>query len=247
MDALDLRGKAVLVTGAGVRVGRAIALAFGRAGADVAVHHHRSRGDAEETAAALLALGRRAPLVQGDLAEPDAPARLVAEAVAALGGLDVLVNSAAAFEKVPADQLSRERWDAMLASNLTGPFFLAQAAHPHLAQRRGALLNLLDLNGTAQVWPGYAHYTAAKAGLAALTRLLAVEWAPAVRVNGIAPGTVLFPDSLPPDERARIVRRIPAGHEGTPEDAARAAVFLCTQPFVSGQILAVDGARSAAP
>src|SRR5262249_55268537 len=161
--------------------------------------------------------------------------------------LDVLVNCAASYERVPADDLTRERWDAMLAADLTGPFFLAQAAHPFLKARRGAIVNLLDLNGTSQTWPGYAHYTAAKAGLAALTRLLAVEWAPEVRVNGIAPGTVLFPDAMGPEERARIVRRIPAGREGTPEDVARAAVFLCTQPFVSGQILAIDGARSAAP
>src|SRR5207249_4612519 len=115
-----------------------------------------------------------------------------------------------------------------------------------LRARRGAIVNLCDLCGTTQWWKGYAHYTAAKAGLAALTRLLAVEWAPEVRVNAVAPGTVLFPESATLEERERIVRRIPAGHAGTPEDVARAVVFLATQPFLSGQVLAVDGARSAA-
>ena len=133
------------------------------------------------------------------------------------------------------------------ASNLTGPFFLSRAAHPHLKEARGAIVNLLDLNGTSQAWKGYAHYTAAKAGLAALTRLLALEWAPEVRVNGVAPGTVLFPEAMPEEERARIERRIPAGRSGIPQDVASAVLFLASQPFVSGQILAVDGGRSVAP
>jgi len=233
--------KVALVTGAGVRVGRAIALAFARAGFAVAVHYRGSRAEAEETAARI----DRAVLVQGDVTVD--PERIVEEAVRALGGLDVLVNCAAAFERVPAVDIDRPRFESMLATNLVAPFLLARAAHPHLAARRGAVVNVLDLCGTAQVWPGYAHYAAAKAGLAALTRLLAVEWAPDVRVNGVAPGTVLFPEGTPPDKRARIVRRIPAGREGSPDDVARAAVFLASEPFVSGQILAVDGGRSAAP
>src|SRR6202022_1713264 len=120
------------------------------------------------------------------------------------------------FEKVPAAELTRARWDAMLASNLSGPFFLMQAALPHLRERSGAIVNLVDLCGTTQVWKGYAHYAAAKAGLATLTRLLALEWAPEVRVNAVAPGTVLAPAETTTEEHERLVQRIPLGREGDP-------------------------------
>lgn len=243
----DWKGRAVLVTGAGVRVGRAIALAFARAGADVAVHWRASREGAEETARQIEALGRRAPLVQGNQALPGGPEEMVAQAARALGGLDALVLSAAAFERVPSEELDRARFEAMLAANLTGPFLLARAALPHLRARGGAVVAVLDICGTAQAWPGYAHYTASKAGLAALVRLLAVEWAPQVRVNGVAPGYVLPPEGTPAEERERRVRRIPLGREGSGEDVARMVLFLAGEPYVTGQIVAVDGGRSANP
>ena len=230
-----------------MRVGRAISVLLAKAGFDVAVHFRTSRAEADATARDLRALGAEAVALQADLANPSDPQRLVAETAAALGGLDLLVNCAAGFEQVAADDLDRARWDAMLASNLTGPFFLAQAAHPHLRRRGGAIVNLVDLCGTSQVWRGYAHYAAAKAGLATLTRLLALEWAPEVRVNAVAPGTVLFPEAMPAEERARIEKRIPMGRSGIPEDVARAVLFLATEPFVTGQILAVDGGRSVSP
>ncbi|HET9753799.1 MAG TPA: SDR family oxidoreductase, partial [Myxococcales bacterium] len=177
-----------LVTGAARRIGRAIALALGGAGYRVAVHYNASRREAEETAALLGG----APLVQGDQARE--PERIVKEAAAALGGLDLLVCSAARFEKAPAEALSRARFDAIIAANLSGPFFLMQAALPHLRARRGSIVTLLDVCGTSQVWKGYAHYAASRAGLAALTRLLALEWAPEVRVNAVAPGAALVDD-----------------------------------------------------
>jgi len=223
------RGRSVLVTGAAVRIGRAIARAFAQAGADVVVHYRRSAAQAEEAASELRALGVRATAPQ---------------AVQAHGRLDALVCNAAEFEQIPAAELTRARFDAMLAANLSGPFELARAAYPQLRQRNGAIVNLLDLCGTAQVWKGFAHYAAAKAGLAALTRLLALEWAPDVRVNGVAPGSILLPDS--PD-RDRLLRRIPAGRAGTPEEVARAVLFLASEPFVTGQVLAVDGGRSVNP
>lgn len=247
MAETEWRGKVALVTGAGVRVGKAIALAFARAGADLAVHCLSSRAAAEQTAAEARALGVRAAVLQADQAKPGEAERLVEGALGALGRLDALVCSAARFERAPLAELTWERWQAMLDANLTGPAFLARAAYAELKARRGAIVNLVDLCGTAQVWKGYAHYTAAKAGLAALTRQLALEWAPEVRVNAIAPGTVLFPDDTTDDERARIERRIPLGHAGAPEDVARAAVFLASQPFVTGQILAIDGGRSVNP
>lgn len=223
-----------LVTGAARRVGRAIAVELHRAGARVAVHYRSSRAEAEETATMLGG----APLVQGDQARE--PERIVAEAAKALGGLDLLVCNAAEFEKAPAETLSRERFERMLAANVTGPFLLMQAALPWLRAARGSIVNLLDLCGTSQVWKGYAHYTASKAGLAALTRLLALEWAPEVRVNAVAPGTVL-------SDRAASSQRIPLGHIGTPEDVARAVLFLAREPFITGHILTVDGGRSLNP
>jgi pteridine reductase len=242
-----LQGKRALVTGAAVRVGRAIALAFAAAGADVAVHYRGSSAAARQTAEEIRALGVRAALVQADQALPGEPERLVAEAAHALGGLDLVALSAATFEKVPATDLDRARFEAMLAVNLTGPFLIARAAYPHLRASRGTIVSVLDLCGTSQVWKGYAHYAAAKAGLAALTRLLALEWAPEVRVNGIAPGTAVAPADTTPDEHERLIRRIPLGREGSPEDVAQAAVFLASAPFITGQILAVDGGRSINP
>ena len=243
MDEIVLRGKRALVTGAAARVGRAIAVELARAGMNLAVHTRATPAD--DALEEIRALGVSATVVRGDQSV-DA-ARIVSDAAAALGGLDLLVCSAAAFGKVPAHDLDREAFDAMLASNLTGPFFLMQAAFRHLKVARGSVVNLVDLCGTAQVWKGYAHYAAAKAGLATLTRLLALEWAPEVRVNAVAPGVALYPDAEPDEERARVTRRIPLGHPGGPQDVARAVRFLACQPFITGQILTVDGGRSVNP
>ncbi|HTO99523.1 MAG TPA: SDR family oxidoreductase [Myxococcales bacterium] len=227
-----------LVTGAARRLGKAIALELHRAGHRVAVHYRTSRAEAEETAALLGG----APLVQGDQAAE--PERIVLEAAQALGGLDLLVCSAAQFEKAPAESLSRARFEAMLAADLTGPFLLMQAALPLLRASRGSIVTLLDVCGTSQVWKGYAHYAAAKAGLAALTRLLALEWAPEVRVNGVAPGAVLLAAGTDPEG---LQKRIPLGRIGKPEDVARAVRFLAQEPFITGEILTVDGGRSLNP
>jgi pteridine reductase len=227
-----------LVTGAAKRLGRAIAQTLHGAGYRVAVHYRTSRAEAEQTAALLGG----APLIQGDQAKD--PERIVQEAARALGGLDLLVCSAARFERVPSEQLPRGQFEAMLSSNLTGPFYLMQAALPHLRARRGSIVTLLDVCGTAQVWKGYAHYAASKAGLAALTRLLALEWAPEVRVNGVAPGAVLPPEGT---DAAPLAKRIPLGRIGAPEDAARAVLFLAREPFITGEILTVDGGRSLNP
>jgi pteridine reductase len=218
-------------------VGRAIALELHRAGARVAVHYRSSREEAQKTAALLGG----APLIQGDQVRD--PERIVREAAAALGGLDLLVCNAAEFGQAPAASLPRPEFEEMLASNLIGPFYLMQAALPHLRAAKGSIVTLLDVCGTSQVWKGYAHYAASKAGLAALTRLLALEWAPEVRVNGVAPGTVL----ADPDEGERLAKRVPLGRIGTPEDVARAVLFLAQEPFITGQILMVDGGRSVNP
>jgi pteridine reductase len=215
-----------LVTGAAKRIGRAIALQLTREGARVAWHYRSTPPEDAEV------------VVQGDQARE--PERIVREAVEKLGGLDLLVCNAAEFEKVPAAELSPQRFDAMLAANLTGPFRLMQAAYPHLKTSKGCIVTLLDVCGTSQVWKGYAHYAASKAGLATLTRLLALEWAPDIRVNGVAPGAIETDDE-------RLLKRIPLGRIGTAEDVARAVVFLAREPFITGQILTVDGGRSVNP
>lgn len=215
-----------LVTGGSRRIGRAIALELRKRGARVAVQWRKAPPIDAEIA------------VQGD--QTKEPERIVREAVEKLGGLDLLVCNAAEFEKVPAVEVSPERFDAMLAANLTGPFRLMQAAYPHLKTSRGSIVTLLDVCGTSQVWKGYAHYAASKAGLATLTRLLALEWAPEIRVNGVAPGAIETDDE-------RLLKRIPLGRIGTAEDVARAVVFLASEPFITGQILTVDGGRTVNP
>ena len=230
-----------LVTGAAHRVGRAIALELHNAGAKVAVHYRSLKGDAEKTANLLGG----APLVQGDQTR-DAQ-RIVDEAAKKLGGLSLLVCSAARFGSGPSESVSREHFEEMLAANLTGPFLLMQAALPHLRQSHGSIVTLLDVCGTSQVWKGYAAYAASKGGLAVLTRLLALEWAPKVRVNGIAPGLVLPTEEMDQTDADRLANRIPLQRIGTPEDVARAVLFLAKEPFITGQILTVDGGRTVNP
>ena len=242
--ALPLAGKTALVTGAGVRVGRAIAEELARAGAAVAVHHARSVRGARAVAAGIRAAGGRAQTFQADLAATGAAAALVGEVVAWSGRLDVLVCSAAAFGRAPFEQIDEEMWRAMMALNLEAPFRLAQAAAPHLRRRRGVIINILDV-AAFHAWSGYAHYGAAKAGLAMITRILALELAPRVRVAAVAPGTVAFPSDYPEADRRRIVARIPLQRVGRPADVASAVRFLCTAPYVTGSVVTVDGGRMA--
>jgi pteridine reductase len=244
--ALDLAGRAVLVTGAGVRVGRAIAEELGRAGARVAVHYARSAAGARATVRAIEATGGAgaARAFAADLVVPGSAAALVANVVAWAGRLDVLVCSAAGFDRRPFETIDDRAWQDMLALNLEAPFRLAQAAAPHLRKRRGVIVNILDV-AAFHAWPGYAHYGAAKAGLAMLTRVLALELAPKVRVVAVAPGTVAFPESYPQADRRRIIGRIPLGRAGSPADVASVVHFLCTAGYITGSTVTVDGGRMA--
>jgi pteridine reductase len=240
----SLEGRVAVVTGAGVRVGRAIAEALAAQGADVVVHFAHSRQGAEEVAQAIRARGRRAALAQADLADPAQVARVFAEADA-LGGCDLLVNSAAIFERKGLEAIDDAAWRRMLDTNLSAPFFCCRAAAPSLRRKGGDIVNILDVGGAMRAWKGYAHYCSAKAGLAMLTRCLALELAPGVRVNGVAPGTVLFPESYDEGQRREILEKIPLGREGSPRDIAQAVLFLVAGGgYVTGQILAVDGGRS---
>jgi len=242
----SLAGKTALVTGAAKRVGKAIALGLAEAGADVVVHYGKSRDGAEETAREISATGRRSTAIQADLSDSGQIERLFETAEREMGGVDVLVNSAAMFEKTPLEELDRDKWERMIRVNLTAPFLCSRRAAPHMKTKgEGDIINMCDIGGLA-AWKGFAHYNVSKSGLIMLTKSLALELAPEVRVNGVAPGTVLFPDDYDPEERRRLVSRVPMGREGSPQDVVDTVLFLLTgSGYITGQVIAVDGGRSA--
>ena len=237
----------VLVTGAARRIGAAISRRLHAAGAHVVLHCHRSRAEAEELAAELN--GQRegsCAIVQGDLLEVDNLPMLVEDAVEAFGRLDALVNNASSFYPTPFGAIGAGEWDDLIGSNLRAPLFLSQAAAPLLRAAKGAIVNLVDIHADRPL-KDFVVYSIAKTGLAGLTRALALEMGPHVRVNGVAPGAILWPDGdehFAPSEKNRILAQTPLARIGSPEDVAGAVKYLLFDaPFVSGQILAVDGGR----
>jgi pteridine reductase len=245
-----MREAAVLVTGGAKRVGAAIVRELHRAGMRVVVHYRASHAEAQALARELNATRpASAGIVQGDLADTASLPALVEEAASRFGRLDGLVNNASGFRPTPFATLTPADWEELCASNLRAPMFLAKAAAPHLSRAGGAIVNIVDIHAERPL-KDFAAYTVAKAGLAGLTRSLALELAPAVRVNGVSPGAILWPepdDAFPPEERARITAQTPLRRTGRPEDIAGAVkYFLLDAPFVTGQILAVDGGRSIA-
>ena len=238
---MPLRGRAALVTGAGHRVGRAIALALAARGVRLAVHYNRSGVPAEETAALARQAGGEAAIVQADLTQADAPGRLVDEAAAALGGLDILVNSAAVMERTPIGEVTPAQWDAMFALNLRAPFFASQAAARHMT-KGGAIVNIADL-AAFETWPAYVPHGISKAGVVQMTRALARALAPAVRVNAVAPGAVLLPESWSEGDAARLAATTPLGRIGSADDVAGAVLYLLEADYVTGHTIVVDGGR----
>jgi len=237
--------RAALVTGAGVRVGRTIALALAGAGLDVVVHYHSSADAAAETVSLVQGLGRRAVAVRADLSDPAEIDRLAAEAGAVFGGPRVLVNSAAVFDRAPLAELTAERWDRVLALNLRAPALLSRAMAPRMRNAGGGvIINIADVAGL-RPWAHHLHYSVSKAGIVSMTQCLALELAPAIRVHAVAPGTV-EPASWQSDRDLDTIRkRSPLGRLGTAEDVGRAVVFLASGPdSMTGQILTVDGGRS---
>ena len=243
-----MQARAVLVTGAARRIGAAIARTLHAAGANVALHCHRSRDEAERVAAELnAARARSCVVVQADLLDLDSLPRLADEAAAAFGGLDGLVNNASSFYATPFDRIGPREWDDLIGTNLRAPLFLAKAAAAKLRERRGAIVNIVDIHAERPL-PSFLVYSVAKAGLAGLTRALALELGPEVRVNGVAPGAILWPDGgqhFDAGERDRITATTPLARIGSPDDIAGAVKYLLLDaPFVTGQVLAVDGGRS---
>ena len=244
---MPLAGKAVLVTGAARRVGAALAAAFHAAGASVAVHYRGSKAEADARVAEFnAARADSARAFQADLSDPAACETLIATVVRAFGRLDVLVNNASSFYPTPVGSITPDQFDDLIGSNLRAPLFLAQAAAPELGKREGLILNIADIHGLKPLRQ-HAVYCSAKAALIMLTRSLARELGPTVRVNAIAPGPVLWPESgVDAELRRGIVERTALKRAGTPEDVAKAALFFAADaPFVTGEVLAVDGGRLA--
>ena len=244
--AWTLEGQAALVTGGARRVGAAIARELHGAGASVLLHYRDSEAEASKLAAELNAVrAGSAATVKADLLAPVAPKALVAAALERFARLDLLVNNASSFFPVPVGEIEASHWEELIGSNLRAPLFLSQEAAPQLARNKGAIVNIVDIHAERPL-KGYPVYSIAKAGLAALTRSLALELAPDVRVNGVAPGAIAWPEDgqFDPEERKRILASTPLGRVGTPEDIAQAVHFLACAPYVSGQIIAVDGGRS---
>jgi pteridine reductase len=242
----SLAGKAALVTGGARRVGAAIARRLHAAGASVLIHYRDSETDAARLASELnAARPKSAAKVKAELLAPVAPRALVSAALETFGRLDLVVNNASSFFSVAVGAMEPSHWEELIGSNLRAPLFIAQQAAAELAKHDGSIINIVDIHAERPL-KGYALYSIAKAGLAAMTRSLALELAPRVRVNGVAPGAIVWPEDgqFPDPERARILATTPLARIGSPEDVARAVHFLACAPYVTGQIVAVDGGRS---
>ena len=243
-----LEGRAVLVTGGARRVGAAIVRRLHAAGANLVVHYRSSAADARALKDELTR--KRAGsvvLVQGDLLKPANLSGLIKDAVKAYGRLDALVNNASSFYATPIGEITEEAWDDLVGTNLKAPLFLSQSAARELRKSHGAIVNIVDIHAEFPM-KSYIVYSIAKGALAALTRSLARELGPEIRVNGIAPGTIIWPDDEAwKDElaRQRIMNQTALKRIGEPDDIAKAVEFLLTAaPFVTGQVIAVDGGRS---
>ncbi|MDH3430090.1 MAG: pteridine reductase [Gammaproteobacteria bacterium] len=241
-----LSGKVVLITGAARRIGAAIATRLHRSGANVAVHY---RGSAAEAAALVQDLNAQransAAAFKADLIDTASLPGLIADVVDWHHRLDILINNASSFYPTPPGEITEAHWDDLMGSNLKAPLFLAQAAMPHLQQARGTIVNIVDVHAQRPL-RNHTVYGPAKAGLAMLTRSLAKDLAPEIRVNGVSPGAILWPEDGP-DEAGKefILRQIPLGRSGNPDDIATCVLYLVRDAtYVTGQIIAVDGGRS---
>jgi pteridine reductase len=239
---MQLGGRVALVTGAGRRVGRAIALGLAAKGMRLAVHYHASAGEAEETV--RLARDAGSPdawAISADLRDARACARLVDEAAERGRALDVLVNSAAEMQRTPFEGVTPEEWDDIMSLNMKSPFFCSQAAARHMTEG-GAIVNIADL-AALETWPEYIPHGISKAGVMQMTRALAKRLAPKIRVNAVVPGAVLLPEHWTKADADRLIRTTPLARLGAPEDVAHAVIYLLESDYVTGDAVVVDGGR----
>ena len=242
----SLDDQVILITGGARRIGAQIARTLHAAGARIVVHYRSSTAAAKELGAELnAARPGSAALFAADLRRDEAPEQLIGAAVGHFGRLDALINNASTFYRTPVGQITHAAWNDLMGSNLRAPLFLAQAAAPHLAKQRGVIINVIDIHGLRPL-KGYPLYSIAKAGLAMLTRSLARELGPGVRVNGIAPGPVIWAEhDLDDSMKREIIAKTALKRAGSPQDIARTALFLIRDaPYITGQIIPVDGGRS---
>jgi pteridine reductase len=239
---MNLSGRVALVTGAGRRLGRAIAVALGAEGARVAVHFNDAASGADETAAMIRAAGGEARTFGADLSDARAAGALVNTVADAFGAFDVLVNSAGIMERHTVADVTPEMWDRTFAINLRSQFFTSQAAAARMPERGGVIVNMADLAGF-EAWTGYVPHSVSKAGVVALTRALAHALAPRVRVNAIAPGAVLLPEHWDKAQADHLIATTPLKHLGSADDVVRTVLFLIASDYITGDTVIVDGGR----
>jgi pteridine reductase len=240
--ATSLANRVALVTGSAKRLGRAVALRLAREGADVVIHYRSSEADARSAVAEVEKLGRRAVAICADLTRLSEIQKLFAQTADHFGGLDILVNSAANFVQTEFSATTESTWSESLDTNVKAPFFCSQVAAPLLKRSRGVIINFADV-GAFLAWPGYIPHCISKAGVVMLTKCLAKELAPDVRVNAIAPGTITMAGD-PAEWEADFIRTAPLGRAGRTDEVADAVMYLVTATFVTGQVLILDGGRS---
>ena len=236
-----LLNQVALVTGSGKRLGREVALGLAERGADVVIHYRSSADDARKVVAEVEKMGRRSFAIQAELDNVGQIRALFESVAAQLGRLDILVNSAASFVETEFAETTEKEWSASLDTNLKAPFFCSQAAAPLLKKTGGCIINFADVGGILG-WTGYIPHSISKAGVIMLTRCLAKELAPEVRVNALAPGTITLPDDAPMLE-ANFIQQAPLERSGRPADIVDAVVYLATAKFVTGHTLVIDGGR----
>lgn len=243
MEATQMEEKKVaLVTGGAHRIGKAIALALGASGMRLALHYNSSQPEMDATLSEMTALGIQAEAFRADLSSPGSPQTLIDRVITSYGRLDLLVNSAAVMWRTPVMEVTEDAWDSMFAINTRAPFFLSQAAYPHLQQVKGNIINISDL-AAFETWPAYVPHGISKAAVVQMTRGLARAFSPDVRVNSIAPGAVLLPDDWSEKDAASLINSTPLARLGSPDDVVSALLYLNSAEFVTGETLIVDGGR----
>jgi NAD(P)-dependent dehydrogenase (short-subunit alcohol dehydrogenase family) len=241
---MKIENSVVLITGAAMRVGRTVALELAKKGAVIAFSYYLEEEPWRETMQEIENLCGGCLAIQTEIRSAADVQKLVQQTIDYFGRVDVLINNASVWLKSPMLEITEEQWDLSLDVNLKGPFLASQAVIPHMLENgQGVIINITDLSAF-QTWPGYAHHAASKAGLVSLTKSMAVEFAPKIRVNAIAPGTVLLPEDAPPEKIQWAQEKSLLKRVGEPEDVAKLVTFLIESEFTTGSVYFVDGGRS---